>query len=372
MKTTLLLGLIALLYVPVYAQSDCPPSSNPAIHIVQGGETLYSIAKKYKISLSDLMSWNNRTFDDVLMPCTSLKTRAAIENAAPSDVPKSYNAVPKSYNATATKGKPYIPSNKKTHIVQVGESLLSIANQYGYTPERLLVMNGLNLSTSLYEGQELSVCDCLCGNDGEKRPNSSNTASPSSVPDGSKLSKSKSKTPLSNATSMNSEEMEMVEEINLIRSNPQGYIPYIESYISNLRTKGDMGNGIETAQELIGELRNTPVLSTLQPLQCVYVAAQKHGLDQIQKGDTDHQGSDGSWPWDRVKRECPDLKDGGENLVGGPSDIRRAVILLLVDDGIEGRGHRKALLNPDWKYVACYKMGQVGSMPNCWTQKFAN
>ena len=65
------------------------------------------------------------------------------------------------------------------------------------------------------------------------------------------------------------------------------------------------------------------------------------------------------------------MQDGNENLVGGPDDIRRAVILLLVDDGIPNRGHRKALLNPAWKYVACHKVGTIGSMPNSWIQNFA-
>jgi LysM repeat protein len=177
---------------------------------------------------------------------------------------------------------------------------------------------------------------------------------------------------VANNTPMSSEEMTMVNEINLVRSNPAGYIPYIEQYIEYLKTNGNMGNSIATAKELIDELKRTPSLSVLQTLPCLYTAAKKHGDDQRKKGDTDHQGSDGSWPWDRVLRECKDLKDGNENLVGGPSDIRRAVILLLVDDGIEGRGHRKTMLQSDWKYIACHKMGTIGTMPNCWVQQFGN
>ena len=64
------------------------------------------------------------------------------------------------------------------------------------------------------------------------------------------------------------------------------------------------------------------------------------------------------------------MTDGNENLVGGPADVREAVILLLVDDGIPSRGHRKTLLNKDWQYGATYKIGKVGYMPNCWVQKF--
>ena len=177
---------------------------------------------------------------------------------------------------------------------------------------------------------------------------------------------------VANNTAMSSEEMTMVNEINLVRSNPAGYIPYIEQYVDYLKKNGNMGNSIATSKELIEELKRMPSLSVLQTLPCLYTAAKKHGDDQRKKGDTDHQGSDGSWPWDRVLRECKDLKDGNENLVGGPSDIRRAVILLLVDDGIEGRGHRKTMLQADWKYIACHKMGTIGTMPNCWIQQFGN
>jgi len=66
------------------------------------------------------------------------------------------------------------------------------------------------------------------------------------------------------------------------------------------------------------------------------------------------------------------MQDGNENLVGGPASVREAVIILLIDEGIANRGHRKTLLNPNWKYAAAFKIGQVGGMPNCWVQKFGN
>ena len=77
--------------------------------------------------------------------------------------------------------------------------------------------------------------------------------------------------------------------------------------------------------------------------------------------------------WDvRTIREVtrPDLEDGNENLVGGPESVRESVIILLIDEGIPSRGHRKTLMRPDWEYVACYKIGMVGDMPNVWVQKF--
>ena len=173
-----------------------------------------------------------------------------------------------------------------------------------------------------------------------------------------------------NAAYMSSEELAMLDEINLMRSNPVAYIPYVEQYKRDIRSGKSFGSSIEVCDELIAELRRTPPLSILKPAPCIYNAAKKHGLDQKARGNTGHDGSDGSWPWDRVKRECPQMTDGNENLVGGPADVREAVILLLVDDGIPSRGHRKTLLNKDWVYGTTYKIGKVGYMPNCWVQKF--
>jgi len=174
-----------------------------------------------------------------------------------------------------------------------------------------------------------------------------------------------------NASSyMTNEETAMIDEINLIRSNPAGYVRYVEAYIQDIRSGKAFGSSTTAAYELIEELKRTGPLSVLQPIECLYRAAQKHGQEAIRKGSSDHQGLDGSWPWDRAKRACPQMADGNENLVGGPANIREAVMLLLVDDGISNRGHRKTLLQKDWKYVACYKSGQVGRMPNSWVQMF--
>jgi LysM repeat protein len=290
------------------------------------------------------------------------------------------------------------------HIISPNESVESIARQYNLNPDDVMMMNNLKMSGYLQVGQKLMLEDRNQMSQGNyTSDNGKRLSAPTSQaqpqyqqqyqppieqaqpqpeqpqyqqqnlpPLEQAQSQSQSSAPKqveSNATAMSSEETDMANEINLVRNNPVAYIPYIEDYIKDLQKNGD-NNAVQTAYELIAELRKTPKLSTLQPLQCLYIAARKHGNDQRKRGATDHQGSDGSWPWDRVLRECSDLKDGNENLVGGPANVRRAVILLLVDDGIEGRGHRKTTLNPDWKYVACHKMGTIGDMPNCWVQQF--
>jgi uncharacterized protein YkwD len=411
--------LCALFSSSLLAQSPCPPSQTKGIHIVQKEETLYGISKVYKITVAQLRQWNGMGEKDVLQECTQLSVPMLNFNA---DVPKSYNTVVTSKSVVPvtdestgeTMGTPNFAYFRKSlylpfyHIVSYYETLESISKIYGLNVGEIMMMNNLQGNTPLAAGQKLMLENRNQTRNGDyafdevfntaRQPSaqqpSAQQATPKSynqpmsvktqpvveeekpevrtksVPKTEPKKEVKKTTP-SAATSMNTEELDMVKEINLVRGNPSGYIPYIQEYIDHLKKTGDMGNSIETAQELIVELKKTKTLSTLQPLQCVYTAAKKHGEDQKRRGDTDHQGSDGSYPWDRVKRECPELQDGNENLVGGPANVRRAVILLLVDAGIEGRGHRKTILNPDWQYVACYKMGMVGSMPNCWVQKFA-
>jgi uncharacterized protein YkwD len=174
-------------------------------------------------------------------------------------------------------------------------------------------------------------------------------------------------------------EREMIDEINLLRSNPKEYVPFVQAYIQSMEKEiqNDPSmatmylDEISTAYELVKALNATDPLSILKPHEGVYAAAKLHGDDMLKNTKFSHVGSDGSYPWDRIAKAAPDLSDGNENLVGGPYEIRQAVILLLVDSGIPDRGHRKTLLNPGWNFVACRELGQIGKMPNCWIQNFA-
>jgi LysM repeat protein len=392
----------------IIAQNPCSPSTQNGIHIVQKGETLYGISRKYKITLDQLTDWNNRDVNAVLLPCTALKVAGVTTKAVPqgynsvtaTQAPKAYNAFPKQPNAYAAATQPQVapvPSPNYSyfyqspyvplyHQISYGETPESIAAQYGLSATDVAMMNNIGNNTPLLAGQKLVLedrnvrktepyvlerVDNQSVANTQPTPANPNNTNPNTPSANKPTPPAHANPPLNNTTSMSSEELDMVKEINLVRSNPPAYIPYIQEYLANMKSSGMMlGDPTAAANELIAELRQTPPRSILQPLQCVYMAAKKHGEDQKRQGTNDHTGSDGSQSWDRILRECPNLKDGNENLVGGPASVRKAVILLLIDDGIETRGHRKTMLNPDWKYVACYKMGTVGSMPNCWVQNY--
>lgn len=483
--TLLLVSFIAFNHFLAAQETACAPSLQPGLHVVQAGETLFGIARTYKVSVDNIRKWNGLKPTETLQKCASLWVRQPavapdkiVQDKQPATAPTETAPAPVTHSTTEAKGKTvkteqrkplkaYVKQTGNVHVVQQGETIENIARLYGYTTERFRNFNGLNSSDNIFIGMQLRSSDCICPdgpaqgnyntppasyqyeqpvavqtpsvsdqysyqydkgtyqNQGQAPPATTDApvyqeqpatdpAQPAAyqydtpayeLPDNyqkvkrqdgisdnsnfnndwfedresasaklNQVPKPDAAAPASIAPTsyLNREELQMIDEINLIRGNPAGYIPYVEAYIAYLRQNGDIGNSIRTAYELIDELRQTPRLSILQPAECVFRAALKHGADEKRRGTSGHEGSDGSWPWDRVLRECPQLRDGNENLVGGPSDIRRAVMLLLVDDGIEGRGHRKTLLDPNWNYLACHKVGQVGNMPNCWVQVFAN
>lgn len=407
----LIIAVLLFFFSAFQTQAQCPPTKKAGHHIVQKGETLYRIAKTYKVTVDELCTWNNIRKEDGLTLCRELRVKATA--AAPDNKPSAE--------------VPTIAQGKSEHIVRPGETVEAIAKAYGYTVERFRKFNQLQPGEKLHPGRVLQTNDCVCppltrptpaespiGNENyrpenyeyaervEEQPVNHKTtpeATTSAAPETTQPStggyvspeetliqqKQKQTTnhttskpsnttqtaavPKANAPYMRAEELSMIDEINLVRSDPKAYASIAESYLEEIRNGRAFGS-VEACQELIKELKGMSPLPTLEPGECLYEAAKKHAEDQRPTGSIDHLGRDGSYPWDRVRRACKDMTDGNENIVGGPGEVRNSVLLLLVDDGIPGRGHRRTLLNKDWKYVACYKAGQVGTMPNSWVQLY--
>ncbi len=172
---------------------------------------------------------------------------------------------------------------------------------------------------------------------------------------------------------MTLKEKEMLKEINFARCYPQIYADIVQL---TLTEEGKYWNGVSyddysAGTELLEELREAQPLNPLLPSECIYLAAKVHGEEEVRRGFTGHQGTNGSWPWDRILQVCKDMGEGNENLVGGgKGTARSSVIQLLVDGGISTRGHRYNTLDPKWTHAACFYAGKVGNMPDCWVQNY--
>jgi uncharacterized protein YkwD len=208
-----------------------------------------------------------------------------------------------------------------------------------------------------------------------------------------------------NCQYMKPEEREMIYEINRVRSNPRSYLQYLEPLLEsqkkNIKANGkgpknysvsyitETHNGKEIKKTdtvwhyiyeeemralttLIADLKKMKPLSVLKPDSGIYKAAQRHVADQnAHQWSLMHTGTDGSKPWDRIRQCSPMMEYGNENLAGKypQATARDIVLLLLIDSGIPGYGHRYNMLDAGWTHVACATPGLEAGMYR-WIQNF--
>lgn len=190
----------------------CPNVSYEGWHIVKTGETLYSISRRYGISLAQLRNWNGMQNSNTISPCQELQvTATASTNRSSNVVTRSQTTVnttpppvtrndvrttttttennstgytgyrpvtttnnagnytgnttttrprPTYDNAYATGGTPAWITAGNYHTVLNGETVGSIAQNYGFTEGRFRYMNGMGERENVYAGQVLRVTIC--------------------------------------------------------------------------------------------------------------------------------------------------------------------------------------------------------------------
>ena len=102
------------------------------VHVVKRGDTVQSIAKKYSISITTVLSMNKLSAKAIIFPGQRLLIGSVIPKAV----------------------KPITP---ETHAVQPGETLASIANLYGLELNTMLAANGFSESSLVYGGQIIKL-----------------------------------------------------------------------------------------------------------------------------------------------------------------------------------------------------------------------
>jgi membrane-bound lytic murein transglycosylase D len=117
--------------------NDLPESSNDGsnVHAVRSGESLYSIAHDYRMSVNDLKDINNLSSNKII-PGQSLKVSPGKDEIADNSISQNKGA--------------------QIHRVERGESLYSIAHQYGMSVSRLKTLNNLD-NNKIVVGQKIRV-----------------------------------------------------------------------------------------------------------------------------------------------------------------------------------------------------------------------
>jgi uncharacterized protein YkwD len=161
-----------------------------------------------------------------------------------------------------------------------------------------------------------------------------------------------------NADYLSTVEKAVMYEMNKARTNPALYAElYIRPRLDNFDGKtyappGEVAmltsEGKAAVKECIKEMDAASAAQALVPEKGLWQAAKAHTDDQAQSGKTGHKGSDGSSPFDRIKRSGS-YSSAAENISYGEAKARDIVVQFLIDDGVESRGHRKNLLNPKYQ-----------------------
>jgi len=134
---TVILVLVSLLVVATPAVAA--PARGPmhaTVHVVQPGETLYSIAWAYGVGVYDLASANNIVNPNLIYAGQSLV------------IPGGYGYAPPPYAP---------PSGAYVYVVQPGDTMYSIAARYGTTVWAITQANNLSDPNWIYAGQRLVI-----------------------------------------------------------------------------------------------------------------------------------------------------------------------------------------------------------------------
>ncbi len=135
LRVAILIVLSALALVSAPARADAaPPRGEPAIYVVQPGDTLFAIAARYQTTVAAIKQLNHLNSDTIqvgqklLVPIDD--TRATLALPAP---------------------------RSSAHIVQPGDTLYRLALRYGTTPRAIMQLNGISSPDLIAPGQSLAI-----------------------------------------------------------------------------------------------------------------------------------------------------------------------------------------------------------------------
>ncbi len=126
-------------------------------HKVKNGETLQTIAQKYRVSANDIASWNQISKKRPLKAGKTIVIYVLRKKEETKSTTDSISvSTPINLNSSDTIAQATIANNiPKTHIVRQGDTLFSISKQYNVSIEELCRLNNISNSSHIKVGQKL-------------------------------------------------------------------------------------------------------------------------------------------------------------------------------------------------------------------------
>jgi LysM repeat protein len=137
-------GLVPQIIIPVKIAT--PDEEGRIYHVVQAGQSFWSIAIAYQITIQDIEVWNNLSRNTLLQSGQRLYIPGKDTEGYATPTPVGM-VVPQAPDA----------DGKIIHEVQPYQALITIADAYNVTVDRILALNGLQADWPLQIGQTLLI-----------------------------------------------------------------------------------------------------------------------------------------------------------------------------------------------------------------------
>lgn len=131
------------------AEPAPPPSpmplalSTPAEHVVQPGDTISAIAKRYGLRTTDVLAANGLSWSSIIRPGQVIRL-----SGGPAATPAA---------AVAPAPTPPAAPAASAHVVRAGDTISAIARAAGVSTKAVLDANGLTAASIIYPGQTILV-----------------------------------------------------------------------------------------------------------------------------------------------------------------------------------------------------------------------
>ena len=126
---------------PAPAPAPAAAPTTPGQYVVRPGDTLTSIARRYRTSVSAIVAANGMASADVPLKVNqNLRIPCGSAAASPAAKPVA--------TASATKPAPAATTSGNSYTVKAGDTLYRISRQYGVSPTALMQANGLTPTTA--------------------------------------------------------------------------------------------------------------------------------------------------------------------------------------------------------------------------------
>ncbi len=136
------------------ASAHQPPVTETAVpagmHRVQSGETVYGIARKYNLSVQDLLNWNN------LVPAQAIRPGQMLRLLPPESSKAVTEPTASDAHGISRVESPEKPSGIIWYEVKPSDTLYSIARQHGVTIKELMEWNGKK-DFAVVPGEKLKI-----------------------------------------------------------------------------------------------------------------------------------------------------------------------------------------------------------------------